>query len=439
MNQVNKNGGDPRSISLFPILLVNFIGTMGFSIVLPFLVFLVTRFGGNALIFGLMAAMYPLFQLIGSPVLGRWSDIYGRKRVLFLSQAGTTIAWILFLIALFIPITILIEIKSSLFGMFIITIPLVILFIARALDGITGGNVSVANAYVADITDEKMRSANFGKMAVSSNLGFIVGPALAGLLGATGYGAVIPVVAAILISFIALFMISILLKESRPCSIQPRFFRKSVRKVFGQEISECRDSGVINKIPFRKILQVKNVPYMLLMYFIIFLGFNIFYTSFPIHSATALNWSIAELGIFFSVLSFFMTIVQGPVLSRVSKIVSEPWLILIGNLILGTNFILLMSYDTRVIYGAAALFAVGNGLMWPSVLSILSKVAGDKYQGSIQGFAGSVGSFSSIIGLIIGGLLYETIGVLSFIISAVCIYVAFIFSFHLRSSSFQNY
>lgn len=437
MNQIGNNNLDPRSLSLLPILLVNFIGTLGFSIVLPFLVFLVARFGGNALVFGIMAAMYPLFQLIGSPVLGRWSDIYGRKRILFLSQAGTTAAWVMFLIALYIPITPLLEINSSIFGMFVITVPLIVLFIARSLDGITGGNISVANAYVADITDQKNRNANFGKMAVSSNLGFIVGPALAGVLGATGYGEVIPVVAAFLISFTALIVIGIWLKESRLCPIQPKIFHKSVRKVFGQEIKDCRDTSTSEKIPFREILKVKNVPVMLVLYFMIFLGFNIFYTSFPIHSATTLNWTIAELGIFFSVLSFFMVIVQGPVLSRVSKKVSESWLILVGNLILGTNFILLISYDIRLIYGAAVLFALGNGLMWPSVLSILSKVAGDKYQGTIQGFAGSIGSLSSIIGLIIGGLLYEIVGVLSFLISAGCIYFAFMLSFRLRSISFK--
>jgi DHA1 family tetracycline resistance protein-like MFS transporter len=88
---------------LFPILLVNFVGTLGFSIVLPFLVFLVMKFGGDAIVYGLLAATYPAFQLIGSPILGRWSDIFGRKRVLLLSNVGTSVGWILFLFALFLP------------------------------------------------------------------------------------------------------------------------------------------------------------------------------------------------------------------------------------------------------------------------------------------------------------------------------------------------
>jgi MFS transporter, DHA1 family, tetracycline resistance protein len=92
------NNADQKKISVFPLLLVNFTGTLGFSIVLPFLVFLVTDFGGNAVVYGLLAATYPAFQLIGAPILGRWSDIYGRKKVLLLSHGGTLAGWAIFLV-----------------------------------------------------------------------------------------------------------------------------------------------------------------------------------------------------------------------------------------------------------------------------------------------------------------------------------------------------
>ena len=104
-----------KKISLTPVLMVNFIGAMGFSIVLPFLVFLVARMGGNALIYGLVGATYPVFQFIGAPILGRWSDRYGRRKILLLSQAGTLLSWLIFSIALFIPITTLAEIDSPVF------------------------------------------------------------------------------------------------------------------------------------------------------------------------------------------------------------------------------------------------------------------------------------------------------------------------------------
>ena len=171
--------------SLYPILAINFIGALGFGLVLPFLVFLVTRWGGNALVYGVMGATYSAFQLIGAPILGRWSDLYGRKKILLLSQAGTLASWVVFVTAFFVPVRPLLRVESDILGTFTLTLPLVVLFVARAADGITGGNISVANAYLADVTEESQRSTNFGKMAASSNLGFILGPAMAGLLGAT--------------------------------------------------------------------------------------------------------------------------------------------------------------------------------------------------------------------------------------------------------------
>src|SRR5215212_11224182 len=205
-----------NQIPLYPLLLINFIGTLGFSIVLPFLVFLVIDFGGNAIVYGILAAMYPAFQLIGAPILGRWSDIYGRKKVLLISHGGTLVGWIIFLFAFFLPDENLFSINSLLVGTFVITLPLVILFIARALDGITGGNVSVANAYLADVSSDINRSKNFGKMAISSNLGFIVGPAIAGILGATIYKEILPVLAALSLSLVTLIVIVFTLKESKP-------------------------------------------------------------------------------------------------------------------------------------------------------------------------------------------------------------------------------
>ena len=167
-------GPEKPSVSLFPILSVNFVGSLGFSIVLPFLVFLVTRWGGNALVYGVMGATYSLFQLIGAPVLGRWSDTYGRRRILLLSQLGTLASWFIFLGAFALPSNPIVAVDSAVLGKFAITFPLVIMFVARACDGLTGGNVSVANAYLADITSEDDRNANFGKMAVSANLGFVL-------------------------------------------------------------------------------------------------------------------------------------------------------------------------------------------------------------------------------------------------------------------------
>ena len=423
-----------KQIPLYPLLLINFIGTLGFSIVLPFLVFLVIDFGGNAIIYGILAAIYPAFQLIGAPILGRWSDIYGRKKVLLVSNGGTLIGWIFFLFALFLPVENLFSIDSSLFGTFAITLPLLVLFFARAIDGITGGNISVANAYLADISSDENRSKNFGKMAVSSNLGFIVGPALAGILGATIYQEILPVLAALFLSLLTLIVIGFALKESKPQLVvvtEQIPEKESIRKVFAQECKECYQVPNPKKLRFKDVFKLKHISFLLVLYFFIFLGFNIFYTSFPIHTVNNLKWSVTELGVFYAVLSGIMVLVQGPVLRKALKKFSEEKLVIIGSIILGTNFILFVSNNDIFIYVAAVLFAIGNGLMWPSFLSILSKTAGNAYQGFIQGVASSFGSLASIVGLIIGGLLYNLIGGFTFLISAGIIFVVFIMSFKL--------
>ena len=417
--------------SLLPLLLINFIGTLGFSIVLPFLVFLVKDLGGNVIVYGILSATYPAFQLIGAPILGRWSDIYGRKKILLLSHGGTLAGWIIFLIALFLPVNNLFNINSTIIGTFAITLPLAALFLARAIDGLTGGNVSVADAYVADISSDENRSKNFGKMAISSNLGFIVGPALAGILGATVYGEALPVLAALILSLVVLVVIVFILKETK-CSILVEIPEKNhVGRVFSFESKECYKTANPKRLKFRDVFKLKHISFLLLLYFLIFLGFNIFYTSFPIHAVDALGWTVTQMGIFYAVLSGIMVLVQGPILRKALKKFSEEQLVIIGSVILGTNFILFLSPDIILVYGAAVLFAVGNGLMWPSVMSILSNRAGKVYQGTVQGVANSFGSLASIIGLTMGGLLYNMLGATTFLISAGVIFTVFIMSFRL--------
>jgi predicted MFS family arabinose efflux permease len=163
---------------------------------------------------------------------------------------------------------------------------------------------------------------------------------------------------------------------------------------------------------------------MLTLYFVVFLAFNIFYTAFPIRAAADLAWHVTDTGLYFAVLSAMMVIAQGPLLAVLSQRFSDPVLIVAGGVTLSGNFAILLSGDTTLIYVAAVFFAVGNGIMWPSVLSLLSKLAGERYQGAVQGVAGSVGSLASIVGLLAGGLLFEQLGAATFLVSAALILVA---------------
>ncbi len=423
-----------RPSRLFPILLVNFIGTLGFSIVLPFLVVLVDRFGGNALVYGLLGATYSSFQLVGAPILGRWSDRYGRKKILLASQLGTLLSWCVFLLALFLPARELAAIDSSALGVFSLSLPLVVVFLARALDGATGGNVSVANAYLADVTEKGDRKESFGSMAVAGNLGFIIGPVLAGLLGGSRFGELLPVLAALVISGAASIVIWLYLPESRhacPAAEIPE--DASVRKTFGQEQRNCYGKERASDKGIRDVVGLSEVPFLLLLYFVIFLSFNLFYTAFPMHAVRGLSWTITEIGVFFSFLGLTSVLVQGPLLKRIGPRASNLTLTVLGAGILGLGFLCFQSGHPAVLYVGGGLFSLGNGLLWPSFMARLADAAGEELQGVVQGLGGGVGSLASIVGLIAGGIAYEQVFERTFLLSALLIFAVALLSLGIRA------
>lgn len=403
--------------AIAPLLAVNFVATLGFSIVLPFLVYLVTRLGGNAVVYGATAAAYSLFQLPGAPLLGRWSDRYGRKRLLLVSQVGTALSWGLFLLALTLPASTITQVHSRILGAFTLTVPLVILIGARALDGITGGNASVTNAYLADLTEEPERVSAFGRLAMSSNLGLVVGPALAGLLGATAWGERAPVVVAFALSIAACVMIVVGLPDApavaRP--ISPR--RATPPRALGQEPKDCFEGTAAARPPLTDALRLAGVPRLLAMNVLVFLAFNLFYVAFPIYVVQRLAWTLAETGAFFAVLSLIMVLVQGPVLTHLARRWSGRALVMAGSLILAVSFLAFQATATVSLYAGAAALALGNGLMWPSLLALLADAAGDA-QGAAQGLAGSGSALASIVGLLVGGVLFEQIGTHVFVLAA---------------------
>ena len=412
---------------LLPILSVAFVGSLGFSIVLPFLVFLVTRLGGNALVYGAVGATYSAFQLVGAPVLGRWSDRYGRRRILLLSQLGTLLSWLIFLGALYLPVATLAEVDTRLTGPFTLTLPLLVLFVARALDGLTGGNVSVANAYLADVTKEADRAAGFGKMAVASNLGFVLGPAIAGLLGGSAMGEVPPVLAAIGVSVVATAIIFFRLQDSAPCVLPTQIERGAVGDVLGQEHKECYAIEGPTVL-LGEALRPTPIRVLLAVHFLVFLAFNFFYIAFPVHAATALEWTLIEVGIFFSTMGLLMAVVQGPVLGAASKRYSDRSLVTGGGLVLTMSFALFVSRSVPLIYAGTALLALGNGLMWPSLMAMIAGAAGERNQGAVQGFASSSAAVASIAGLLLGGVLYGLLVDRVFLVAAVITGIALVAS-----------
>jgi DHA1 family tetracycline resistance protein-like MFS transporter len=408
---------------VFPILLVSFVGSLSFSIVLPFLVIIVFKLGGNEVVYGVLGATYSLFQFFGAPILGSWSDRLGRKRILLLSSIGTLLGWIIFIIALSLPDTKFSIVLAG--GTFFISIPLVFIFLARAIDGITGANVSVANAYLADISKKKDRKRNFGRISAASNLGLILGPSIAGVLGHTIYGDLLPLIAAALFSLVSMILISTRLKDVAPTKITTVLQRSKTGSLIGMDQNECY--LITNEKKNIPVFKLPNVPYFIMLYFLIFLAFNFFYVAFPVFTAQKLHWTLLQIGVFFSVLSALLVLIEGPVLTWLSNKISSSFLVIVGSLILSLAFIFFRSEQAAFIYMGALLFAIGNGFMWPSFLAIMSNIVEDQYQGVIQGYATSAGSLAGIIGLLSGALLYKLFEVNVFLITTgIMVVIAFL-------------
>ena len=354
-------------------------------------------------------------------MLGKLSDRIGRRKVLLYSQLGTLASWGIFLFAFVLPVQAITSVKDSFLGEFVITLPLLVLFVARAADGLTGGNVSVSNAYLADITSEEARSKNYGRMAISTNMGYIVGPALGGLLGATLFGEIVPVFTAFVISAFALLLIQYGLKEVAPVKINEHLEKPNACHVMGHEHKRAYQLHCEQPDSLGHILAMPNLKGLMLINFLVMLGFSFFYAAFPVHAVQSLSWASVDIGIYLAVLSVMMAVVQGPLLSWASSRTSDKTLMSGGSVVLCFGFVALFFENTIILYLGAALIAVGNGIMWPTFMSVLSKSAGEKMQGAIQGIAGSVGAIASIIGLVIGGIGYISFGAAIFLVSAIVV------------------
>jgi MFS transporter, DHA1 family, tetracycline resistance protein len=407
--------------ALLPLIAVNFLSSLGFSVVIPFLVFLVAGMGGNAFVMGVIGAAFSACQLVGAPWLGGMSDRVGRKRVLLYSQIGGLIAWVIFAIALIVPHVALFTLDNGITGHVIVILPIVLIVVSRSTDGLINGSISVANAYLADATPPELRKTNFARLGAASSLGFVIGPVAAGYIARDQDGVMWLVLLAMALSVGGAVVVWRLLPDLPITPVAAIATPRLTHKAMGGGAKECvkPHGGAL-----AELFAVPRAKRMIALYFLVYLGFSIFTTVLPMHALVDLEWSSGKLGSLFGVLALSLIITQAWILPKLSRHRTDQALGAIGCVQVAASYLLVAFTGSTGAFIAAVLYGVGNGLMWPSYLAMLSGTGPASMRGRLQGVASSSGSIASIVGMLGGGSAFGVLGPKTFLVAAAALGVA---------------
>lgn len=376
-----------RLITIFAIV---FVDLLGFGLILPLLPFYAESYGASAVIVGLLVASYAAAQLVGSPLLGRLSDRYGRRPVLLLSVFGTFLGFLLLGFAPAIGKGLAAHIAPQAANALIISV----LFFSRILDGLTGGNISVAQAYIADVTDEQNRARGLGLIGAAFGLGFIIGPAAGGALSQWGYN--IPAFVAAAIASLNLLAIYFLLPESLT--------------------SERRAAMALNKRPpftLKALVQALNRPKvgpLLHLRFVYGMAFATFQTIFSLY-AQSIGLSSQTTGYVLAYVGLLSVIVQGGLIGLLTRRFRENWLIITG-LWLMSGSLLAWSFTSQlwVLLLVIIPLSLSGGVLNTVLQSAISKSVGPEEVGGTLGIAASLEAITRVIAPSVGGFLLAQVG-----------------------------
>ena len=375
---------------LLPAYLLSFVNILGVSLLLPVLPFIVKSYGAPKWVYGLLLTLYSLFQFIGSPYLGSMSDRIGRKSVLLISQGGTLLSWFVFLGALLIPE------EYQLFGF---ALSLFIIALSRILDGITGGNTSVANAYVSDITTKEEKSYIFAYLGGITGIAMIVGPGLGGLSSSTSYGYKGTLIVAIIISIITLISIFLWLKESLPV----------------EKRSKEKKQSILEAISFRKNLKKLNPEPIIKQLFIMKFFFSIlvacYFSTIALFLIDTFHFNEKELGYFMFVIGIFLAFNQVVVTKQFVKRLGEIKTLVLGMALCMVGLVCLTLTDNLYLFILCYyVMNLGASLVFPMFSSLIALHSDPKKQGATMGISESINSISMAIFPVIATFIYGIIG-----------------------------
>ena len=350
---------DKRSAKL-AIMLAIFIDVLGYSMILPLLPTIALKtFGATNFTIGLLIASNALFAFISAPIWGKLSDRYGRKPILIISQAGTFAAFLV------------LGLSDS----------IEIVFYSRILDGIFGGNIPVIRAYIMDITDEKTRSAEIGKITAAMAFGMVFGPAIGGLLGILNWR--YPVFVACSLSIFTIIITFRFLVESMPkkrvSDLRER--RKLMKK-------QNKDMNVLTKVVVLRLAEL----------FLLIFAFIIINSSFPLVMTIRYNANVVLIGLFASIAGIILVITGGLLIRPTIKKFGEKTMLLFALLLAVAVFLIYpFLYEMWYLYIFIIPYMISHIFTRSILMTNLSKAVDEDKQGLVSGYAVNMMSIAQII------------------------------------------
>lgn len=359
---------------LLAIFLIVSVDVLGLTIILPLLPFYAERMGASPATVGLLVSTYALCQLIAGPILGRMSDHMGRRPLLLVSQLGTFIG---FLILAYSKV-------------------LWLVFLSRVIDGLTAGNLSLAQAYISDVTKPEERAKSFALIGIAFGMGFLIGPAISGFLSQYSYQ--YPIFAAAALSATSILSTYFLLPTTETASADQATPRKFTVLDWGNYARYFREPSL--------------AP--LLWQFLAFaLTFSLFMTGFPLFAERRFEWhghpfGPKEVGYVYGYLGFLGAILQGGLMGRLVKTFGEITLVRAGFFfaMLGLAGLAFTSAIPLLLVVAAAA-SLGTGMNRPALTSLITQKASRSEQGVVLGLTQSLNSISQICAPAMAGFLID--------------------------------
>ena len=353
------------SAGLGVIFLTVMLDLLGFGIVIPILPLYAERMHATDFETGMLLAIYSVMQLLFAPIWGRLSDRAGRRPVLLISILGSCGSQLGYALA------------PSFWW----------LVVARGFAGVCGANITAAQAYIADVTDERGRAAGMGMLGAAMGIGFVFGPAFGSFL--SHRSATLPFFAAAALAGVNFLLALAILQEPRDAAHRTR-------------ARALTWAGLVRATTTPRLLS------LMLMYFVVTFGFANLESTFSFFLNRQFRYSMSDIGLLFAYIGVVMVVVQGGLVRRLVPRVGERSLVVAGTLLMAAAFFLTAYAATLAgLLVAIGVMAVGNGLNTPSLSSLISRAASGDHQGGVLGVSQSMGAMARIVGPLVGTSLLQ--------------------------------